>query len=456
MSKGRDPKGYYFCLGVTPNASSEEIKSSYKLLAKKLHPDISRDPNAKAQFQRINEAYGILSNPDSRSTYDALQYSQPAPEPSRDELDPICCSHCGKVTAQPRSTVFYQVVSLILLTTKTPIQGIFCSSCATKKGLKASLISALFGWWGFPWGPIWTISSICNNAAGGRHSQEIDEKLTWYNALAFMSRGKLAISYALAQQSLKARSAEIAAGADKLINHLRAIGVPATSPSLKNPWLNPMLAIGHIGLLLLIPGAVGLAVAYDDLTKGAKQPYARQPYTPTPQQTYVPTLQTAPKPDFSQLATATPMPPRVAEPIPTCANPPNNGRILTRNIMLGTKGHSIEIKNGTSANALIKIRDAMSGALKLSFFVQKGLAASVSDLPDGYYRIQYAFGEELGVNCRDFAQTLSASQFPEPKNLTTEHTATQFFTHRLSYTLYSVPGGNVRPQPLDLAAFNAD
>ena len=109
-----------------------------------------------------------------------------------------------------------------------------------------------------------------------------------------------------------------------------------------------------------------------------------------------------------------------------------------------------------SANAIIKIRDGMSGALRLSFFVQQGRAASISNLPDGYYRIQYAFGNELKSNCRDFVRILSASQFPQSERLATEYTPTQIITQELSYTLYAVPGGNVRPQSLDVAAFNAD
>jgi hypothetical protein len=387
-ARGQSPKGYYASLGVAPNAISEEIKSSYKQLAKKLHPDINRDPNAKTRFQKINEAYRVLSDPDLRSAYDSLRYSKPEPEPSPNEIDPIYCSHCSKVTAQPRSTVFFRTISFILLTTKTPIQGIFCSACATKLGLRASLVSALFGWWGFPWGPIWTISSIFTNAGGGRHSKEIDEKLIWYNALAFRSRGKLAISNALAQQSLKAQNAEIAAGADGLINHLRAAGVPATSPSLKNPWSNPLLASAHFGLLILVPGAIGLAIAYDDLSKGQ---------TPAP-----------PSPQIRQ---------RTPDPVPACPIQPFNGKILTRNIPQTENGHSIEIRNGSAANAIIKIKDADSGALRLSFFVAKGSVASFADLPDGVYRIQYAFGGDFGRDCRSFSQITSAAQFPAVESL---------------------------------------
>jgi hypothetical protein len=447
MSGDKDPKGYYSCLGVAPNASSEEIKSSYKQLAKKLHPDINCDSNAKTQFQKINDAYQALSDPDSRSACDSLRFSKPEPEPSPDELDPICCSRCGKITAQPRSTIFFRTVSIIFLTTKTPIQGIFCSACATKLGLRASLVSALFGWWGFPWGPIWTISSIFTNAGGGRHSQEIDEKLTWYNALAFLSRGKLAISYALAHQSRRARNAEIAAGADKLIHHLQAAGVPITSPLLKNPWSNPLLVSAHLGLLLLIPGAIGLAITFDDLSKGSKQVYR-------------PPVQVAAKPDFSQYATPVPTPPQVRQAppdaIPTCAVQPFNGKVLSKNIPPTESGHSIEVKNGSTGNAIIKIRDAYSGTLRLSFFVAKGSTASFSDLPDGVYRIQYAFGGDFGIDCRSFTQITSVAQFTTIRSLTTEVTSSQIITKSLIYTLYIVPGGNARSESIDAQSFNAN
>jgi DnaJ domain len=236
MSSINDPKGYYARLNVAPDASAEAIKAAYRHLAKKLHPDINRDASAKAQFQAISEAYNVLSDPDQRSRYDALRYSNPPPDPQEKTLEPIFCSHCGKITAQPRSTVFYRVVSFVVMTTRTPIQGIFCSDCARRVSLQASLLTGIFGWWGFPWGPIWTIGSILGNAFGGKFSQEIDERLIWYNALAFLSKGKLAISYALAQQVRTAKNSDIAIHAVRLMDHLRSSGVPANSPALKNPW----------------------------------------------------------------------------------------------------------------------------------------------------------------------------------------------------------------------------
>lgn len=63
-------KDYYSILGVSKNASAEELKSAYKKMAKKWHPDVNKSPEATEKFKEVNEAYSILSDANKRAQYD--------------------------------------------------------------------------------------------------------------------------------------------------------------------------------------------------------------------------------------------------------------------------------------------------------------------------------------------------------------------------------------------------
>jgi molecular chaperone DnaJ len=67
---------YYNILGVSKDASKEEIKRAYKKLAKKYHPDISKEPDAAEKFKKINEAFSVLSDDQKRSQYDRFGSSE--------------------------------------------------------------------------------------------------------------------------------------------------------------------------------------------------------------------------------------------------------------------------------------------------------------------------------------------------------------------------------------------
>lgn len=66
-------KDYYGILGVEPNAGDAEIKTAYRRLARKFHPDVSKEAAAEETFKSINEAYEALRDPDKRKAYDQLR-----------------------------------------------------------------------------------------------------------------------------------------------------------------------------------------------------------------------------------------------------------------------------------------------------------------------------------------------------------------------------------------------
>ena len=65
-------KDYYDTLDVKRDASRDEIKRAYRKLARKYHPDISKEPNAEESFKQVGEAYEVLKDPEKRIAYDQL------------------------------------------------------------------------------------------------------------------------------------------------------------------------------------------------------------------------------------------------------------------------------------------------------------------------------------------------------------------------------------------------
>ena len=65
-------KDYYEVLGVARGAEAEAVKRAYRKLARKYHPDVSKEKNAESKFKEVQEAYEVLRDPDKRAAYDQL------------------------------------------------------------------------------------------------------------------------------------------------------------------------------------------------------------------------------------------------------------------------------------------------------------------------------------------------------------------------------------------------
>lgn len=206
MASNRDPFEYYAVLGVDPSASIDKIKKAFKAKAQQLHPD--RNPSAEAtrQFQYLNQAYQVLSNSHSRSEYDANTYlfveHSDVEKRTSAPVAPIICCVCGKISAQPRYAIYRHVVSFVVATHRGGHQGVFCAKCGAKRAYKNSLTTWILGWWGIPWGPIYSVQAILHNMLGGEQPPLSNFRLLGMQAAHFASNGRMDFARLLADQAL--------------------------------------------------------------------------------------------------------------------------------------------------------------------------------------------------------------------------------------------------------------
>ncbi|MFF7709505.1 DnaJ domain-containing protein [Pseudomonas sp. NPDC007930] len=266
----RDPLGYYAILAVPLDASDEQLKAAYRRRAMALHPDRNPGHDTTEQFQLLNDAFKVLSDPRTRATYGAAPRQAARPEPTP---EPIRCSVCGKVSAQPRVAVFRSVRSFVLVTLRKPVAGVFCSECAQKAALKASAITWLLGWWGIPWGPLHSLQALLENLSGGSHPALENARMLAWQAYCFERAGKPDVAHAVARDALKfcakvrptSRQPARVKERDELAQRLQAFiasrPAGAAPARLKNAWrpLNRWFPL-HLAALLLAGALITWAV----------------------------------------------------------------------------------------------------------------------------------------------------------------------------------------------------
>lgn len=470
--KGRDPKGYYRLLRVPPDAPAEAIKRAFRTLAMDYHPDKNPRPDAELQFRKLSEAYAVLSDDDSRAVYDrpgqasakararaarkaheAARSRKPAGREAPPPPDPaagtpaaelVKCSACQRPTAQPRAQVYWTVVSAAV-TWRKPTEGVYCAACAGKVGLRCSAVSAAFGWWGLT-GLIWTPVALWRNATGGERHEAFDAGLLWHNAKACVLQGKLAVAHALARQVAAMRSAHSLDAADMLAELHRA-GVPRDTPSLVDPW-RPRLSGLALQAVLALSTPVMLAASFG---------FASAPSTAATIQRYASAISGGPAPPQpAPLRTGEVL--RAVAPVvtATCPRPLADGQLIDGRLPRGGLGHFMDITNGTEGVAIVKARDPLTDRVRFAVYVGQGGHARVGPLPDGAYRIQYAIGPALAEDCASLTSIDQAHEFPDPETFRKDVREGGIVTETLFYTLYTVPGGNVRPQAIPPAKFMSD
>jgi hypothetical protein len=200
-----DTLGLYRILGVSSRASAEEIKSAYRSRAMELHPDRNPDRDTTSEFQDLQAAYAILSNDYLREQYNAdcsiPKNSDQDFEEAHTYNEPICCSKCHAVSAQPRYKVFYAVYGLIFRTSQIAYEGIFCAKCEIQEALKSSAITLVFGWWSIR-GFLLSVQVLLKNLVGGKFYEQ-NARLQGYQAMYFAHLGRNVLAGAVALQAIE-------------------------------------------------------------------------------------------------------------------------------------------------------------------------------------------------------------------------------------------------------------
>jgi curved DNA-binding protein CbpA len=244
----KDPCGYYAALGVDQLATSREIKRAFKARVKRAHPDRNPAPGAELEFRFVNDAYRVLGHAKARANYDARAYIPPEGGlPAAAQFGgPVVCSLCQRVTVQPRYVIYRYAFSAVFFTWRAVRQSVFCSDCGARCAYHASAVTWLLGWWGIPFGPVFSLQAIFSNLAGGEMPPLNNFRLLAQHAIYFEQFGRIGVARAVARKALvfasripqdeRLRDPRISQMTGTLEELLASTGAWERVPPLKDPW----------------------------------------------------------------------------------------------------------------------------------------------------------------------------------------------------------------------------
>ena len=437
--------GYYFILGVSIDATHDQIKKAYRIRSLEVHPDVNKDLDAHEKFLRLQQAYEILSNSQKRSEYDAQFIDIPGLNRSTSKnekgysIDPIRCSVCNSVTAQPRYVVFWETVSFFK-TIRSPVQGIMCVKCAGNAALDATRKSLILGWWGI-WGLVLTPISIMTNLMGGERPSENNGRILLHQSWYFAQNNRPDIAYFLASDSMSylkilttQDKSELVALCGQIIKSCAPFAEGKEMEKIwdkKIPMFNKQLKA--IGVFTGI-AAIGIGIFSIYLEKEYKRSVEGAPqYSYTNQET---------PPSNNSSESLLPKEPPQPPPIPSIYLPLETGYLPVKEIKNQDGYSELTLNNNTESNFHVKLYFWRDGVWTIGreVYLKKNEIFTMKDMSPGKYEIR-----RLDVQTKNATKS-KPYIFEEIK----ESNGIKYSTMTLTFSVYR---GNSRIIPITAKEF---
>src|SRR5918994_265619 len=89
----------------------------------------------------------------------------------------LACQHCGRMDSTLRVSVFTWVLSIVILSWRNKVVGVWCDVCRRRAGYGYAARTLLLGPWGIPFGIIWALMAIVSDLGGGEQPKELNAEL---------------------------------------------------------------------------------------------------------------------------------------------------------------------------------------------------------------------------------------------------------------------------------------